>query len=517
MAAQPDRPDQVDVAYLRVSSNEQRRKQTIRGQRAEVGRYLEYAGLTAAVELADDGVQGDRAFEQRPDGARLLALLAEGKVRTVVVLKIDRLGRSALEILRVVQAIDQAGARLISIKENIDLATPTGRFFLAILAAFAELERAWIRERTMNGRLTKLQAGKLLPTYKALYGYRWLDREAGHLEPDPLTAPVVVRVFAETVDLGKTLGAIAADLNADGIAGPGGGAWHRTGVRNLLRHPYYAGRAILLRYRGKTNDAHGYKGGVPRPEDEWLELPPGTVPALVGERVWALAQAAIGRNRERRGGYRDRHGVGLLRGGLARCAVCGRTLTPIVKPPSQKRGARQPYYACPTGHAAIGVAVLDDWAWEKLGELVLEREALVGRWEEERQAPEPTNHADNLNRQLADARRRAKNVAEEIAGHGGGATLRAKLAELEERCVALERAKADALLADDGDRRRRERDDFFAWAAGLADEMPGMGLAEKRRALERAQAEARVWPHGSTPRAELRLRGPLGHEAVHRL
>jgi site-specific DNA recombinase len=236
-------PDKIDCAYLRVSSNEQRRRQTIRGQRGEVQRYLDYAELTDVLWLADDGVQGDVAFEKRPDGGRLLRMLGEGRVRTVVVLKIDRLGRSALEILRVVEAIRKAGVRLVSIKESIDLATPTGMFFLNVLAAFAELDRAWITERTTMGRRAKVEAGQLLPTARPLYGYRWRDREKGLLEPDPLTASVVERVFRETL-AGRTLGEIGADLERDGIAGPGGGGWHRTTVRNVLRHPYYAGQAV---------------------------------------------------------------------------------------------------------------------------------------------------------------------------------------------------------------------------------------------------------------------------------
>src|SRR3989442_1550771 len=97
--------DQIDITYLRVSSDEQRDKKTIKTQREDVHRYLEYAGMEDAVWLEDDGVSGGLAFEDRPKGAELLRLLASGRVRTVVVSKIDRLGRNALEVLRVVEAI----------------------------------------------------------------------------------------------------------------------------------------------------------------------------------------------------------------------------------------------------------------------------------------------------------------------------------------------------------------------------------------------------------------------------
>lgn len=463
-------------------------------------RYLEYAELTDVLWLADDGVAGDVAFEKRPDGSRLLALLAEGRVRTVVVLKIDRLGRSALEILRVVEAIRKAGVRLVSIKESIDLATPTGTFFMQVLSAFAELERAWITERTVAGRRAKVESGQLLPTYKPLYGYRWRDRAKGQLEPDPLTSPVVERIYRETV-AGRTLGEIGADLERDGIPGPGGGVWHRTSVRNVLRHPYYGGTAAAWRWVG----VRGTRTSKLRPPEEWLTLPAGTVPALVTPAVWETAQGRLRLNgAHARRNNRNPEGS-LLRGGYARCALCGISLAALTKP------TRQPYYNCHR-HIGIGVAVLDAWVWTRIRAVILDPEH-VGAGVRGRDEAKPTDDAARLDRRIAEAERRQRNLWGQVAERGANPVLLGQIDDLERRRLALVAERATTADAAQASRARaRERLDFLAWCRATAAVIDAMPYTQKRDALEALRARVRVWPLGHEQRAELLLRTPMGDE-----
>lgn len=74
-----------------------------------------------------------------------------------MVWKLDRLARSTMELLGDIQSLSQRGVGFISLQDNINTSTASGRFQLAVFAALAELERDMIRERTLAG----LEAARL--------------------------------------------------------------------------------------------------------------------------------------------------------------------------------------------------------------------------------------------------------------------------------------------------------------------------------------------------------------------
>lgn len=85
----------------------------------------------------------------RPEFLRMLDLARTGDV--IVVWRLDRLGRSLKDLIETVQALEQRGIELRSLKENIDTSTPTGKLMFHLMAALAEFERDVIRERTLAG------------------------------------------------------------------------------------------------------------------------------------------------------------------------------------------------------------------------------------------------------------------------------------------------------------------------------------------------------------------------------
>ena len=78
----------------------------------------------------------------------------------VIVLSLDRLGRSTKDLLYIIDTIEQTGAKFHSLKENIDTSTSMGRFFLTVLSALAELERSNILERQRQGIAIARKQGK---------------------------------------------------------------------------------------------------------------------------------------------------------------------------------------------------------------------------------------------------------------------------------------------------------------------------------------------------------------------
>jgi DNA invertase Pin-like site-specific DNA recombinase len=104
------------------------------------------AAAPGAMEFVDSGISG-RGVD-RPAFDHLLAEVRAGRVGSVTVTKLDRLGRSARAILEFFNEADAHGARVVALDQAIDTSTPVGRLVRTVLAAMAELEADLIAERT---------------------------------------------------------------------------------------------------------------------------------------------------------------------------------------------------------------------------------------------------------------------------------------------------------------------------------------------------------------------------------
>src|SRR4051794_8375617 len=109
------------AVYLRVSSDEQRERQSIETQREAADRFLLQHGLRAHAVYADDGISGTIPLEQRPEGARLLADAQAGKFGVLLLYKLNRLGRDALVILQAIDLFQRSGIEIRAITQNLDL------------------------------------------------------------------------------------------------------------------------------------------------------------------------------------------------------------------------------------------------------------------------------------------------------------------------------------------------------------------------------------------------------------
>jgi putative DNA-invertase from lambdoid prophage Rac len=125
--------------YGRVSS----RDQSAENQRMEI----KASGYAVDYWFADEGVSGAVMASQRPQFREML-----GKGEVLVVTKIDRLGRDAIDILATVRDLKERGVRVhVTQLGGTDLTSSAGKLLLAMLSAFAEMERDLIVERTQAG------------------------------------------------------------------------------------------------------------------------------------------------------------------------------------------------------------------------------------------------------------------------------------------------------------------------------------------------------------------------------
>src|ERR1039458_7881299 len=157
--------------YVRVSTEEQRERQSIATQREFSVRYCGLHELPVHETYADDGVSGIVPLELRPGGIRLLEDARQHKFDQILVFKLDRLGRETRLILNAVAQLETYGVRVRSMTEEFDTATATGRLMLTMLSGFAAHEREVIRERSMAGTNRCAEAGVLLGGVVP-YGYR---------------------------------------------------------------------------------------------------------------------------------------------------------------------------------------------------------------------------------------------------------------------------------------------------------------------------------------------------------
>lgn len=208
-----DHPPTV-YGYCRVSTDEQGRSGLgLAGQRAALDAWAQ--PLAATVEhRADEGVSGSVAPEDRPALGPVLAAIAPGDVLAAA--KLDRIGRNALDVLRLAERARREGWRLVVLDLGLDTATPVGAFALTALAAVAQLERDLIAQRTREALAAAKRRGQRLGTPPA-YPQDVRDR--------------IARMRAQ----GLTFRAIAATLDAEDVPCVRDGAtWHPSTVWRVL-------------------------------------------------------------------------------------------------------------------------------------------------------------------------------------------------------------------------------------------------------------------------------------------
>ncbi len=133
--------------YARVSTTD--KGQSVGMQLRELEVYAQARGWAIRDRYLDEGVSGSQA--RRPGLDRLLSACRRRKVDVVLVWRLDRLGRSLKHLIMMLDELQSIGVAFVALHEQIDCTTATGQLMLHLLGAFAEFERALIRERVKAG------------------------------------------------------------------------------------------------------------------------------------------------------------------------------------------------------------------------------------------------------------------------------------------------------------------------------------------------------------------------------
>ena len=382
--------------YARVSSDRQRREQTIQSQTAALRELAAERGLLVAEDLVfeDEGVSG--ATLRRSALERLRDIAVEGRVEVLLCHAPDRLARRYAYQVLLLEEFQRAGVEVIFAKEPERSGTPEDELLRQFQGMIAEYERAQIAERCRRGKLHRARAGAVSVMARAPYGYRYVKRSEhadAFFEIDETEAPVVREIFRRYLEDAESIAKIARWLTAQGVpTRTGKTGWNIGTLWGMLHNPAYAGQAAYgkthatgqpvqarrqARLRGQRSSRVSREGVEP---EQWKQI---AVPALVTEEQFALVQQRLERNRVI--SPRNTKRPSLLQGIIV-CRHCGYAYYRCST--RSKNGKLREYYRCsgtdghrrPEGRVCenrpVRLAEIDELVWARVLAL-LEDPALI--------------------------------------------------------------------------------------------------------------------------------------------
>jgi DNA invertase Pin-like site-specific DNA recombinase len=218
------------IGYVRVSTDTQAEQGvSLEAQEAKIRAMATVQGA----ELFDMIVDGGESAKNlnRPGLQRLLALVDSGKVKAVIVAKLDRLTRSVKDLCSLLELFEKRGVALTSVAESLDTASAAGRLVITIMAAVSQWEREAIGERTRDALRHKRTSGERVGNIR--FGFR-LSPDGKHVEPDPGEQGVLTEI-RHLRQSGHTLRGIATALNHQSLRTRRGSAWRLEHVARIIK------------------------------------------------------------------------------------------------------------------------------------------------------------------------------------------------------------------------------------------------------------------------------------------
>jgi len=204
------------ISYTRVST----------GKQAESGLGLtdQAEGIASAIERkgwvlvhqAQDAGASARTLDRRPDLAKAIAMLDAGEADVLVAAKLDRVSRSVRDFGDLLERAQRKGWKLVVLDLDVDTSTPGGEFLANTISSAARYESRLIGARVAASHRVRREQGK----------------RAGQ---SPLLPAAVRERIASERNAGRTMRAIADDLNGDAVPTAKGGTWHASTVAHVLR------------------------------------------------------------------------------------------------------------------------------------------------------------------------------------------------------------------------------------------------------------------------------------------
>lgn len=221
------------IGYVRVSTEDQAKKGiSLESQEEKIKGYASLNELTLSKVVRDEGESGKNL--NRPGIKEIIDSIKNGWCHGVIVYKLDRLSRSVIDTLVLIEKFDKQNIAFHSITEHIDTKSAMGRFFITILSALAQMEREMISERTKGALNYKRSIGGLAGGVP--YGYRSKGKKKLAVLIKDDQEQRVLKMILDAHVQKKSLNSIANDLNKQGIASRCNGKWYPQTVKSIIQH-----------------------------------------------------------------------------------------------------------------------------------------------------------------------------------------------------------------------------------------------------------------------------------------
>jgi site-specific DNA recombinase len=218
------------IGYVRVSTDKQAdHGVSLEAQEAKIRAMATVQGAEIA-ELIVDGGESAKNLN-RPGMERLLALVDQGKVQTVIIAKLDRLTRSVKDLAELLARFQKRGVSLVSVAESLDTGSAAGRLVINIMTAVSQWEREAIGERTRDAMQHKRSNGQRVGNLA--YGYR-TSADGKHVEVEPTEQAALAQIRGLR-NQGRSLREIAAALNRQALRTRRGARWRHDHILRIVR------------------------------------------------------------------------------------------------------------------------------------------------------------------------------------------------------------------------------------------------------------------------------------------
>lgn len=288
----------------------------------------------------------------RPGLNRLIGDVTAGKVNLVLCKDLSRWGRDYIECGKYTDYIfPSLGCRFIALNDGVDTLHKNNEMVMILKNVMNDLYARDTSNKIKAVKKSTFLSGKYVGAYAPL-GYQKSPEDKHVLIPDPVTAPVVKRIFDLRCQ-GLSYRKIATILNEDGVPTPrdyyymalskqnprsDGGYWQGQTIKSILQNEVYLGHTVQNKTGNVSYKVHKL---VPKPTDEWIKVE-NTHEPLISQEVWEQVRRMDEQNMRNR---TKKDGTTALFAGLLYCMDCGSPMKHCHESRKHKDGSESPYHS----------------------------------------------------------------------------------------------------------------------------------------------------------------------------
>lgn len=404
------------VIYARYSAGPRQTDQSIEGQLRVCHDYCRQKGLEVVGEYCDRHISG--RTDERPEFQRLIKDAKAKRFDAVVVYKTDRFARNKYDSAIYKRELKLAGVQIYYAAEAIPEG-PEGIILESLMEGLAEYYSAELAQKIRRGMKESALKCKSTGPGRPL-GY--LVDDDLHYQVDPDTAPIVQAIF-EMYIRGESNAAICTYLNERGLRTKQGNPFNKNSVNRIIKNRKYIGEYSY-------ND---------------IVIPQG-MPAIIGEDVFAMAQAEMERRKGRKRAPAQK--AEYLLAGRLFCGHCNAAMIGVSG--TGKSGKKWYYYYCPNNRGKKKECEKDqvsrDWLENLVADLTIEyvlqedvlREISEKVFASQELQNDSRQEIDFYSKKLAENKKSILGVLKAIESGIVTETLPARLQELEQERTVLE-------------------------------------------------------------------------------